>query len=320
MASATNLIEEFAAKVEKNTTLLIKIIMFLWWLKVLLSVLGLYEYYIEYRDKFLSITFQISNVTFSIQSIVDFLIIIASTWFLAKFLNTFLEVELFSRYKFPRGVPTAIKTTLNYIIIFLGIIVALSALGIKSEQFTVVFGALGVGIGFGLRNIIANFISGIIMVFERPVQIGDTISISSTLGKVKSIGARSSTIETFDGSEVIIPNADFISKEITNWTLSDERRRKTIDFKVDFDTDIQKVLDIMQKVAKNHPDVLKEPKPLATFNGFGEYYLEFRLYFWITSNLIVAPSEIALGVYKELKKEGIKMPLPKSLIIEQKND
>ena len=179
------------------------------------------------------------------------------------------------------------------------------------------FGALGVGIGFGLRNIIANFISGIIMVFERPIQIGDTIEIDNTLGSVQSIGARSSTLKTFDGSEVIIPNSDFISKEITNWTLSDKHRRKTVEFKVDLENDIDTILEIMQKVAESHKDVLKDPAPLASFKGFGEYYLEFKLYFWLAENLIVAQSEISIGIYKALRDAGIKMPVKKANIINE---
>jgi small-conductance mechanosensitive channel len=311
MATATNLIEEFAIKVEKNTTLFIKVIMTIWWLKVAIDALGIYDYLQEITNSFLAISFKISNFSISVQSIIDFLLIIVITWFLARFITTLLEVEVFSRYKFPRGVPTAIKTLLNYIIIFIGALVALSALGISAEQFTVVFGALGVGIGFGLRNIIANFISGIIMVFERPVQIGDIIQVDKTLGEVKTIGARSTTIATYDGSEVIIPNADFISKEITNWTFSSDKRRKSLAFKVDLGSDIQQILAIIEHVALQQPNVLHDPKPLATFQGFGEYYLEFKLYFWLDKQLMVTQSEVAQAVYEALMEAGVKMPVPK---------
>jgi small-conductance mechanosensitive channel len=111
---------------------------------------------------------------------------------------------------------------------------------------------------------------------------------------------------------VIIPNADFIAKEITYWTLSDKHRRKVVDFKVAFDSDIELILKIMKEVALSHPDVLKDPEPLATFQGFGEYYLEFKLYFWLSQNLIVAPSDVAIGIYKTLKEEGVKMPVQKT--------
>jgi len=150
------------------------------------------------------------------------------------------------------------------------------------------------------------------MVFERPVQIGDVIEVDKTMGEVQSIGSRASTIKTFDGSEVIIPNADFIAKEIINWTLSDKHRRKVVDFKVAFDTDIELILKIMKEVALAHPDVLKDPEPVSAFQGFGEYYLEFKLYFWLSENLIVAPSDVSIGIYKALKKAGVEMPVPKT--------
>jgi small-conductance mechanosensitive channel/flagellar motor protein MotB len=315
MASATNLVEEFSIKAEKNTVMVVKIIMILWWLKVTFKTIGIYPLLLKAKNDMMNFSWKIASTTISIQSIVDFIIIILGTWFLSRFLGTLLEVEIFSRYKFPRGIPTAIKTVLNYIIIISGTLIALSTLGITQEQFTLVFGALGVGIGFGLRNIIANFISGIIMVFERPIQIGDTIQINTMVGQVQNIGARSSTIKTFDGSEVIIPNADFISKEIINWTLSDERRRKVLEFKVDFENDIEQVLHIMEDVALSNSNVLKDPKPLATFNGFGEYYLEFKLYFWLSENMMIAQSNIAIEIYKKLKESGVSMPRPKQDIL-----
>ena len=311
ISSASHMLDMYSEKIEKTTVKIIQIGMFLWWIFLISKQLSVYPYLVSFKNDILSFSFTIASTVVSIQAIVDFSIIIFGTWALSRVVITILNVEVFSRVTLPRGVPTAIKTTLNYLIVITGAIIALSSLGVTPAQFTLVFGALGVGIGFGLRNIIANFVSGIIMVFERPVQIGDTIEVEKTFGSVQSIGARSSTIKTFDGSEVIIPNADFISKEIVNWTLSDEHRRKIVTFKVDYDSDIEQVLSIMKDIATKHSDVLQDPKPLATFQGFGENYLEFKLYFWLDENLIVASSEVSIGIYKALKGAGIKMPMPK---------
>jgi len=308
-------LELYAQKIEKTTMYLIKVWMILWWLLIVSQQLSLYPYLIRFRDTLLAFSIHIGETTISVQAIVDFLMIIIITFFLAKLIRAILEIEIFARFKLPRGAPTAIVTTLNYIIIISGTFIAFSSLGVTPQQFVLLFGALGVGIGFGLRNIIANFISGIIMVFERPVQIGDTIEIDSTMGSVQSIGARSSTIKTFDGSEVIIPNADFISKEIINWTLSDKHRRKVLEFRVDLDSDIDRILGIMQEVATAHKDVLKDPQPLATFKGFGEYYLEFKLYFWLSENLIVAQSDVSKGIYKALRDAGVTMPVKKTNVV-----
>ena len=312
IASASNMLERYSKNIENTTKFLIKIWMLSWWFLIVVKVVGVYPYLLTFKNDILALSWQVAQTTISIQSIFDFLFIVFATWFLARLIRTVLEVEVFARFTFPRGVPTAIITVLNYAIIITGTIIAFSSLGVSAQQFALIFGALGVGIGFGLRNIIANFVSGIIMVFERPVQLGDVIEVDKTMGKVQSIGSRASTLKTFDGSEVIIPNADFIAKEITNWTPSDKHRRKVLDFKVDFDSDIELILKIMKDVALSHPDVLKEPEPLATFQGFGEYYLEFKLYFWLSQNLIVAPSDVAIGIYKALNEAEIKMPVPRT--------
>lgn len=321
VSTASHMLDKYSKKIENTTVTFIKVIMFLWWLQIVSKILSLYPYILTFKDEVLSLSWTVASTTISVSSIVDFVFIVFGTWAISKIVVTVLNVEVFARFNMPRGMPTAITTTLNYTIVISGTVVALSSLGVTPAQFTLVFGALGVGIGFGIRNIVANFVSGIIMVFERPVQLGDTIEINNTMGSVQSIGARSSTIKTFDGSEVIIPNADFIAKEITNWTLSDEFRRKIVVFKVDFDSDVEEVLSIMKDIAINHPDVLKEPEPLAVFQGFGENYIEFKLYFWLSQNLIVAQSEVSIGIYRALKKAGIKMPMPKQeMIVKNENE
>jgi len=312
IATASYMLEKYSQNIEKTTRFLIKSWMLLWWLLLVVKMLSIYPFLVDGAEYVMSLSWQVSETNISVSIILDFIFIVVGTWVLARLVRTVLEVEVFARFKLPRGAPTAILTTLNYVIIITGTIVAFSSLGVSPQQFALIFGALGVGIGFGLRNIIANFISGIIMVFERPIQIGDTIEVDKTMGKVQSIGARSSTVKTFDGSEVIIPNADFIAKEIVNWTLSDEYRRKIVEFKVDLDNDIEVILTLMKEVAIAHPDVLKDPEPLATLKNFGEYYLEFKLYFWLHDNLIVAHSDVNIAIYKALKEANIKMPVPRT--------
>jgi len=324
ISTASYMIDKYSHNIESTTKFLIKIWMILWWILSIIKFLGINHYLLDIKNEILTASWEVGKTVISVQSIFDFLIIVFGTWFLSKLIKTVLEVEVFARFKFPRGFPTAVITTLNYTVIISGTILAFSSLGITSQQFAIVIGALGVGIGFGLRNIIANFVSGIIMVFERPIQIGDTIVVDGTMGDVQSIGARASVIKTFDGSEVIIPNADFIAKEIINWTLTDKQRRKTFEFKVALDNDIDKVLDIMNNIATLHVDVLEDPEAVATFQGFGEYYMNFKLYFWLSDNIISAQSEIAIGIYKALKDADIKMPVQtthlKNNIIKEEND
>jgi len=310
ISSSSNILDQYAEKIEHTTTVVIKFFMIVWWFKIVARILGLEDDISELFTFILEQSWVVGSTTISISSMVSFISILVGTWLLARFVHVFLDIEVFSRVKLSRGMPTAISTVLNYIIVISGVLIALSSLGVTTEQFALVFGALGVGIGFGLRNIIANFVSGVIMVFERPIQIGDTIEVDNTMGKVMKIGTRASAIQTFDGSEVIMPNEHFISSKIINWTLSDERRRKTLNIKVAFDSDIETVLQIMLDVALAHESVLKDPAPLPTFQGFGDYYLEFKLYYWLADNLIVAQSDIAIGVYKQLKEANIATPMP----------
>ena len=310
ISSSSNILDQYAAKIERTTTIIIKLFMIIWWFKILARILGVEDTIAKLFTFILEQSWVVGSTTISVASLVSFISILIGTWLLARLVHVVLDVEVFSRVKLPRGMPTAISTVSNYIIVISGILIALSSLGVTTEQFALVFGALGVGIGFGLRNIIANFVSGVIMVFERPIQIGDTIEVDNTMGKVMKIGTRASAIQTFDGSEVIMPNEQFISSKIINWTLSDERRRKTLNIKVAFNSDIETVLKIMLDVALAHESVLKDPAPLPTFQGFGDYYLEFKLYYWLADNLIVAQSDIAIGVYKRLKEENIATPMP----------
>ena len=312
--------QERAYKLERNVVGLITLAMFAWWGLMMVNIFGAKEMLLEWTDSILAYSWKFGDLTFSVQSIFNFFIILVITWLIARLVRIILELEVFMRFKLPRGVPTAIATMSNHTIYFIGIVAALSTLGVTMQEFALIGGALGVGIGFGIRNIVANFISGIIMLFERPVQIGDTIEINNTMGKVQTIGSRATSIKTFDGSEVLIPNADFISADVTNWTLSDERRRAALLIKVDFDSDIEKVLELMSGVAETHEHVLKDPKPMATFQGFGDYYLEFKLYYWLSTEIIRTKSDVAIGVYKSLRENGIKIPTPTRSIAIHKED
>lgn len=212
--------------------------------------------------------------------------------------------------RLPRGIPNAISMVVRYTLVTLGIFLALSTLGLNLGKFGLLAGALGVGLGFGLQNIIANFVSGLILAFERPIHVGDKVEIGEVLGNVKQIGVRSSTIKTFDGSEVIVPNEHLISQQVINWTLSDTRQRIKLPVKVSFDAEPEQVLEILRNVAQEHPDVLDEPEPIPTFNGFGDYFLDFTLLYWVTGNILKTKTEVALTVYRRLKEAGIEKPRP----------
>ncbi len=218
---------------------------------------------------------------------------------------------LFGSSKLPRGVPAAISVTIRYFLVILGVMFALSAAGIDLGKFGILAGALGVGIGFGLQNIVNNFISGLILVYERPLQVGDTIEVENLLGQVNRIGIRSSNVRTYDGAEVLVPNGNLISNQLINWTLSDNKRRIEIKVGISYGSDPNIVLKILEKVAMENEDTLKDPPPRALFEDFGESSLNFRLLFWVPYDIgIGTKSDVAIGIFNKFKENNIEIPFP----------
>jgi len=188
----------------------------------------------------------------------------------------------------------------------------MAALGIDLTKVTLLAGAVGVGVGLGLQNVVNNFASGLILMLERPINVGDQIDVGGVVGEVKRIGVRSSTIRTSQGAEVIVPNADLASKQVTNWTLSDRARRYEIDVGVAYGSDPARVLRLLEGAAADLPDVQKVPPPRALFSGFGDSSLDFRLYAWVESVDIgmQAQNSLRMAVLRALDGAGIEIPFP----------
>jgi small-conductance mechanosensitive channel len=226
-------------------------------------------------------------------SLLDILSFFLALWLglmFARIARLTLREDVLSRMTLPRGMRETISTTAYYIILLLAFFFAAGAAGFDLTKFTILAGALGVGIGFGLQNIVNNFISGLILLFERPIQIGDTIEISNLVGSVKQIGIRASVVRTFEGAEVIVPNGDLISGRVTNWTLSDRLRRIEIVVGVAYGTDIQRVMQIL----------------------LGESSLDFKLRFW-TANYdrwFFIESEVKVAIGLALREAAVEIPFP----------
>jgi small-conductance mechanosensitive channel len=225
-----------------------------------------------------------------------------------------LREDVFTRVPTARGVPYAVSNLARYSVIFLGFLVGLSAAGVEISKLAIVAGGLGVGIGFGLQNVVNNFVSGLILLFERPIDVGDSIEVSGTSGTMKHIGIRASVIRTFDGAEVIVPNGILLSDSVTNWTLSDRRRRIDLDVGVEYGTPAQRVIDLLVGVAKANPKVISDPEPHAYFENFGDSSLDFKLRAWFdadsSTTIHSIRSEIAVAVQQALDDAGIGVPFP----------
>ena len=244
--------------------------------------------------------------------VLGFFLMLALGYIIASAIRFLLREELFNRMHLARGVPDLIASTIYYLLLLLVFFIAVNAGGVELNKFTLLTGALGVGFGFGMQNIINNFVSGLILQYERPIHINDVLEVEGYTGKVTRIGVRSSTLQTPQGAEVIIPNANFISGKVVNWTLSESMRRAELPVGVAYGTDPKVVLNFLLDAANKHESVLTEPAPMAYFIGFGDSSLNFELHFWVMqdSNWYRVRSEIAMQVMKRLEEAGIEIPFP----------
>ncbi len=257
------------------------------------------------------------SVSFGSQKITLAMVILsAASLYLAMQISWLLqamsETQVFYRKSVDRGVRDAIKKLIHYAMVLVGLLFALSILGMKLQNFVVILGALGVGIGFGLQDIVNNFLSGLILLFERPVKVGDGVLIDGEYGTVAKIGLRSTVVETLDHAELIVPNAQIISQKVTNWTHSTRRVRLVVPVGVAYGSDIEKVITILGDAGRNNPDILKEPAPSPIFIAFGESSLDFELRVWIP-NVDARPrvkSELLVDIDQQFRKAGVEIPFP----------
>jgi small-conductance mechanosensitive channel len=185
-------------------------------------------------------------------------------------------------------------------------------MGVNLTKVTVLAGALGVGIGFGLQSVVNNFVSGLILLFERPVSAGDSIEVGDLLGEVRRIGMRSSTIRTAKGADIIVPNSQLVSEKVTNWTLSDRKRRIDLPVGVNYGADPKEVIRLLEEASSRHPDILKNPPPQCIFVGYGDSSINFELRSW-TDKFDDWPqvrSDLAVDIYDAVYRAGMSFPFP----------
>jgi len=282
------------------------------WLMVTLNILGLGDW-VRHRVRDL-FEFHIAGGSTSVTlgGVLGFFAILLVGYAVSSSIRFLLREELLSRFNLPRGLPELISSTLHYLLLLLVFFFAVNAGGVELNKFTVLTGALGVGVGFGLQNIVNNFISGLILQFERPIHVGDVLDVDGTTGKVTRIGIRASTVKTFQGAEVIIPNGNFISGKVINWTLSESLRRVDLPVGVAYGSDVKLVCKLLNQAATANESVLTSPEPAVYFKEFADSSLNFEAQFWVMqeSNTVKVKSEVALEVMRLLDEAGIEIPFP----------
>jgi len=311
--SKLNMIQNYPDEVKKQIFRIIRIISVFYWLYLTLDRFLVFDPIYGSIEDFLTNEWKVGSIDISIGNILAFFITLWISLTLSKFIRFILQDEILTHFEMQRGVPGAISMIVRLVLITVGFILAFGAAKIDISNIAIIFGALGVGIGFGLQNIFNNLVSGLILAFERPIQVGDIIQIASLnlMGEVKNMGIRASTVRTFDGAEVVVPNGNLISNEMINWTLSDRRRRQEIIVGVAYGTDTNKVLEILNEVVPEQDNVLKNPPPLIIFLGFGESSLDFRVLFWTHfDNGLGTRSRVGTVIDEAFKQHGIEIPFP----------
>ncbi|UTW63874.1 mechanosensitive ion channel [bacterium SCSIO 12741] len=284
------------------------------WVGVVLHQFGISEDIGAFFKGLKEETWVFGSVEFTLSNVFDFVLVLVICWYLSIIVKTILEEEILSRLRLKRGVPMAIAIVTRYSILTFGFFLAVAAAGLNLEKLSFVAGALGVGIGFGLQNLVGNFVSGMILIFEKPIMIGDVIVVGEFEGEVTEIGIRSSKMRTWAGAEVIIPNAELISQHVTNLTLSDKKRRIEHLLDVESSADPQVVIDSVKEAIIKQENVLREPEPLVLFQGQVENRLKFRVLYWLSENLLRAKAEVSLNIHQNLKQAGVDFALPESRI------
>jgi len=288
------------------------------WLIYTLKGFDLLDFIISWFNELMTIKWMAGEMTISLGGILSFSAIFIVALILSKLAATIFQDEWMVK-TLPRGVAPAVSLLLRILIIGIGFYMALSSAGINLSNFGFMFGALGVGIGFGLQNVVLNFVAGLILAFERPINLGDTILVDQEMGVVTNIGVRSSNIKSYSGYEAIIPNGDLISKKVINYTLSNRDRRSKIFMKTAANADPEKVILLLNKMAEMDERTVKIPAPKTYFYGYdSDGNLSFALLYWTTfSDTLKTDSAIALKIFAKLKEEGIQAPAPVRRIIKE---
>jgi small-conductance mechanosensitive channel len=260
--------------------------------------------------------FQLGQTPVSLATMVEFIAVITLVVLLSRLIRRLLRTRVLARTKLDLGQQYAIARIASYVVLVIGLLISAETFGVKLSSLAVIAGALGVGIGFGLQNIVGNFVSGLVILAERPIQIGDRVDLgNNTVGKVMRIGARATHVLTNDNIMVIVPNSEFISSRVVNWTHIDPRVRLRINVGVSYSSDPHLVEKLLLEIAESNASVLKNPLPTVVFKEFGESSLHFELRVW-ADDMAHRPgtleSQLNFAIWDKFKEHGIEIPFPQS--------
>lgn len=257
--------------------------------------------------------FHVGNLSVSPELLVEILAYLILLGVFVRMSRKFLRQGILSRMELDEGQRYAIERTFGYAAYGMGIFIGVEAIGLNLNSLAFLGGAIGIGVGFGLQNIASNFASGVILLLEHPIKVGDRIEVGSLNGDVVRIGGRSTWVRTNDNQIIIVPNAEFTTARVINWTANDRQMRFSIPIGVSYRSDAEKVREILLRIAGEHPDVLEDPGPEVLLSSFGDNSINFELRVW-TITQVQTPGRLRSDLYfamlREFARNGIEIPFP----------
>ncbi len=257
--------------------------------------------------------FTIGSSAFTIWTMIYLILATVILIVVASQINKLIAHKLLARSRFELGVRVAVGAIVKYVLLVVGFVVILQTAGINLSSLTILLGALGVGIGFGLQNITNNFVSGLIILFERPIKVGDRIEVADVAGDVVDISMRATTIITNDNISIIVPNSQFISETVINWSHTDRNVRFNFPVGVSYQEDPETIRKVLLEIARDNPGVLKNPVPDVLFSEYADSAMIFNLRVW-TREYVNRPGVLKSQLYYEIarrfREQGIEIPYP----------
>jgi small-conductance mechanosensitive channel len=310
------MVEHHRADLERRAQRLLRMASTFVWAIGTLDYFGALMPAVDLGRRVLAANLAVGELSISLGDILAFGLTVYLASLVSRLVQFVLAEDVLPRLNLRPGLPYALLSLVKYAIVSVGFVLALLALGVNLNRVTVLGGALGIGVGFGLQNIVNNFVSGLILLFERPVRVGDAVQIGDVQGEVRRIGIRATTVRAWEGAEVIVPNSQLVAERVMNWTPTEYRRRLDLSVNVAYGSAPDQVLKVLTGVAQSHPDVVASPAPVALFLGFGDSALQFQLRAW-TNRLDRHPmvrSELGVAVYAALQEAGFAIPFPQQEI------
>jgi small-conductance mechanosensitive channel len=266
----------------------------------------------KFREVFNQEIFKLGQTPITLITVINIVLITLIFYVLSRVIRRFLRRRILPGFRLADGAQFVVLRLIHFVLMTIGFLIALNSVNIQLTSLTVLFGLVGVGIAFGLQNITSNFVSGIILLFERPINVGDYVEVGDVIGRVQAINIRATTIVTLDNITLIVPNSQFIESTVTNWSVGDPKIRLNIPVGVAYGSDTELVTRILRQTAEEHKKVLKEPEPDVLFKEFGDSSLNFELRVWIPNTMLRPKtiSEINYAIDEAFRKNSVTIPFP----------